>query len=552
MNRPEERPDQPDSGREVAPHAAGRSVTGAERSSLGADVSDGAGGYSRQQPMLCISEATKSFSGVQVLHGVSLCIQPGEIRALLGANGSGKSTLIKILSGFHDGDAPTRIEVAGTVMKHPEWEAHRLGLRFVHQDRALSPHLNAVDNLAINNGYPRTRLGTISWASARSRADSIIRVLGYDFDVTRPVAGLTPVQQTGVAIARAIQGGSADARVLVLDEPTAGMPAAECKTIYAAIHRLAAEGLGVLFVSHNLAEVMEHADSVTVLRDGFCVADTSVAALTRGELVTLILGGQKSDIATTATSARSSTETWSLSVAGLKTPALQGISFRVRRGEVLGVTGGTGSGREEIIPALSGTLPGEGVVEICGRQVPLNRPHALCAAGLGTVPADRKSLGIFPGLTTGSNVTISSLSRVRRKTLLNRRLEREYVSKWLDALQVRPANPNGSITNLSGGNQQRIIIARWMAAGVKVLAVDEPTQGVDVGAREKIYNALRDLAEAAGIVVASSDSEELARVCDRVIVLHDGEIVSELVGSQVVAAQIDRMVLGSVEVAEQK
>ena len=494
-------------------------------------------------PALDVAGLTKSFGPTRALHRASLTVAHGEVHALLGHNGSGKSTLIKILAGVHHPDGGT-VRVAGTPLPPGDGHAaHNAGLRFVHQDLAVVDSLNAVDNIGLGVGFARRKAGTISWPVARARAQAIIAELGHSFDVERPAGTLLPAERTCIAIARALQSQDVPAKVLILDEPTSAMPASEVTKFFAILGALRTRGLGIVFVTHHLDEVREIADQVTVLRDGSNVATVPARELTHAALVELILGSsaraEPAPVQAGDPRSPAPDSTPDLEVAGLRTGLVHGADFSVRRGEIVGIAGLSGSGREEVLPALAGGLPRHGSVRVGGREVPAGRPHRTAALGVGYVPADRVRNGLFPNLTVGSNLTIARLRQFTRAGLLRPSAELTDVRRWLAELQVQPDDPERGVTALSGGNQQKVLVARWLRVAPRVIILDEPSQGVDVGARVGIHWALRRAAEDTAVLIASSDADELATLCDRVIVLSRGRVVGELAGSALTAGEID-------------
>jgi ribose transport system ATP-binding protein len=484
----------------------------------------------------------KSFAGVLVLRDAS-------VHALVGHNGSGKSTLIKILAGFH---APDR-DVAGACFGRvfplgDHVAASRVGLRFVHQDLGLIDELGTVDNLALGPGFPVRSGGTIRWGEARRRSREIMASLGYQVDVTRPVGLLSASERTGVAIARALQSWSGDPAVVVLDEPTAAMPAPEVERLFGAIRRLREQGLGIVYVSHHLEEILALADDVTVLRNGRVAASRPVAGLTHGDLVTMVVGRDLAAAMHAAPAQPAAEQPAVLRVHDLETAGVHGVSFTVQTGEIVGLAGIAGSGREAVLPAIAGATGRRGAVHVNGNAVPPGRPRAAIRAGIGLVPADRRRAAVFPSFSATSNLTVSGVSRYARFGLLNHRAETADASRWLRDLGVTPPAAGAPILTLSGGNQQKIMVGRWLRCEPAVLALDEPTQGVDVGACQAVYASIRRAAGAGrGVLISSADSGELASLCHRVIVLIRGRVAAELAGPRLDAEQIDAISLGNLE-----
>lgn len=503
-------------------------------------------------PALELRGVRKSFAGVTVLHDVDLVVRPATIHALVGHNGSGKSTLIKALAGFHTPDDEVTASVFGTSFRLGDYtSAAHAGVRFVHQDLGLVDQLSTVDNLALGPGYPLHRGGTIRWREAAKRSARAMRSLGYDFDVTVPVSTLSAAERTGVAIARALESWSGQPKVIVLDEPTAAMPAPEAHRLHDTMLRLREQGLGIVLVSHHLDEVLKLSDDITVLRNGHVVATRSAEGLTHDELVSLIVGQELAKASRDQTSSNvSSTAKSVFEVSDLSTDGVRGLSFAVGAGEIVGIAGITGSGREHLLPAIAGAIDRAGDVRIAGTLVPPRSPRAAIRAGLGFVPADRRRAAVLPSFGAGANLTVSGMKQHVRLGLLNHRAERGEQQQWLEDLDVRPAQVGAPILTLSGGNQQKVMVGRWLRRLPTLLALDEPTQGVDIGARHTIYAAIHRAADAgAGVLVSSSDTEELVEICDRVLVLVNGHSVAELSGPMLAVGDLDALSLGESEVA---
>jgi ribose transport system ATP-binding protein len=495
--------------------------------------------------VLSVRGLSKTFTGTKVLDDVDFDVRAGEVHALVGQNGSGKSTLIKVLSGFHEPDPGAEMEIAGTPIAPNDAAASQAaGLRFVHQDLGLVGTLDTVENLALGRGYDTAFAGRIRWRAERREAVRRMRALGYDFDVRRPVAELAAAERTGIAIARALHEWE-QARVLVLDEPTAALPRHEVAVLFEAVRRVREKGLGVIYVSHRLDEVFDIGDRVTVLRDGRRVTTTSVQELDEERLVSLMVGGEKLKPPRTREAAGSEVV---LSAEGICGVVVDNVDLTVRAGEVVGIAGLTGSGREEILPLLFGTTPRHGDVTVGGRAV---APHPVAAkrAGMALVSADRHATGSVTSLTVRENCTLTDLRRLSRgPALLRRSEERREVAEWIAALDVRPPRPEALFASLSGGNQQKVVLAKWLRLEPVVLLLDEPTQGIDVHAKATIHALARDVAaKGSAIVIASSDDAELCNTCDRILVMRDGRLVGEVDGERSTPEEIARLELGGTQ-----
>jgi ribose transport system ATP-binding protein len=503
---------------------------------------------STAEALLEVRGLSKRFPGCRALDGFTLEVERGEVMALVGQNGCGKSTFIKVLSGYHQPDPGAEVLWEGQDVRLGEPTlAHRLGIHFVHQDLGLLDDLSAAENLAVGVGFTTSRTGLIRWREQRRRTAEALASLGYTFDVTTPVGRLGPSQRVGVAIARAMvrKAGADRLALLVLDEPTAAMPQSEVDTLFAVVRRLRDAGTSTLFVSHRLDEVFAVADRVTVVRDGRAVAVRTTTSLDQRELVELILGrppepAHDGDVVPTPGRSSPTRAAPGLSVRGLGGRHLRDLDLDLHAGEVLGVTGLTGSGREELAALLFGGRPRRaGTVEVDGRPIDRLTPAVAKRLGMALVPGDRRVAAVLPDANVRENLTLADLVPLRRRGLIRRRVERTEVASWLDRMQVRPRDGEAPILALSGGNQQKVLLARWLRRQPRILLLDEPTQGVDVGTKPEIYALLRRAAAGGtGVLVCSTDSEELVEVADRVVVLARGTVAAELRGP---ALTLDRL-----------
>jgi ribose transport system ATP-binding protein len=486
-----------------------------------------------------------SFGPQQVLHDVGLHVRAGEVHALVGHNGSGKSTMIKVLAGIHTPEPGAVVRVHGRPIPPSDPQAaYDAGLRFVHQDLGLVDSLDAVDNVLFGATYPRRRFRRIDWRAARSAVAALVDELGYRLDVRSPVARLSLADRTGVALARALYEPRGRARVVLFDETTAALPARGVDRLFDAIRRLVARGLGVVYISHRLEEIFRIADRVTVLRDGRVVAVESVAALSERRLIELMVGRglDRSNGRRAATSSRQAI----LRVRGLRSRRIRRADLDVHEGEIVGVAGLDGSGREDLAPALFGSIPRRGDVSVRRVPVPAGRPDLAIRFGIGLLPSDRLRNGLFHRMTVRENLTMPDMPVVFGRGPLDRRREAAIAVDWLERLDVRPRRPEVPVAALSGGNQQKLLLARWLRLKPQVLVLDEPTQGVDVGAVDRIYAMVRSSAdEGTSVVVCSSDADELALLCDRVVVFGAGEVRDELAGEELNRHAIDTAVLST-------
>jgi ABC-type sugar transport system ATPase subunit len=493
--------------------------------------------------LLRIRGLTKTFPGLRALDGVDLDVAAGEVVAVVGSNGSGKSTLVKILAGVYEpdpGGSVLTLDAEGR--PQPAHSAHE-GLHFIHQDLGLIPMLTTIENLDLGRSHGRRMVAPVHGRAEEAEARKLIARFGAHFDVRVPVSQLSAGERTIVAIARALDGWTRPQNVLVLDEPTAALHGDEVRTLFTAIRRVAEAGAGVIFVSHRLDEVMDIADRVVVLRDGKTVADVEASRIDHDELVRLIAGR---DIAAGVVRAGPTAEVL-LRVAGLAGATVKSIDFELRSGEILGVTGILGSGREHLARVLFGALPRtRGEVQLAGAPLPSDNPGRSIAAGVGFVSADRHQDGAVMNLSVRENLTLPRLRPFRRRLgRIDVRSERREASEWIGRVGLRPPSPERALGLFSGGNQQKVVLARWLRNKPKLLLLDEPTQGVDIGAKASIYELLAQAAASGtGVLVSSSDTKELALLCDRVLVMRDGAKVAVIDRSELSEDRMIRESLG--------
>jgi len=493
-------------------------------------------------PVLSARGFSKTFSGRTVLRGLDLDILPGEVHGLLGQNGSGKSTFIKILAGFHAPDDGARLEVAGRPVSLPldPREPHLLGLSFVHQDLGLVPEMTVVENLRV--GSYETGFGwRIRWRRERQRVREALRQFGLGHvSPDAEVGSLREVERALVAIVRALERLKAQTRgVLVLDEPTAYLPRDGVERLFAAVRTVAAAGFGVLFVTHRLEEVRALTDRVTILRDGQHVGTAATASLSERDLIERILGRSLGELYPNPHQVRGEV---ALSVRGVTGETVRGFSLDLHRGEVVGLTGLLGMGQEQVPHLVFGSQRARaGEVTVGGRTHDLSRlaPRRAIDLGVALLPANRLREGAAQQATVAENVTLPTLGAYFSRGLLRHRRERRAVAARLREFQVVPPEPGRVFAKLSGGNQQKALLAKWFATRPQVFLLHEPTQGVDIGAKQQIFGQIRDLAEAGGaVMIASVEYEDLAHLCDRVLVFRDGEVVAELRGDDLTEDRI--------------
>jgi ribose transport system ATP-binding protein len=495
---------------------------------------------------LDLRNLSKSFGGTQALRDVSLHVLPGEVHGLLGENGSGKSTLIKVLAGFHEPDSG-ELGIEGEPVPLPLaiGQFRELGMSFVHQDLGLVASLSVLENFRVGGlASSHSRFG-ISWRRERVRARETFARYGIRLDPSAPVSALKPVERALLAIVRAIEEIRSVDRgqgLLVLDEPTVFLPREGVERLFSLVKDVAAAGTSVLFVSHDLDEVREITDRVTVLRDGANVGTVVTTETSEQRFVELIIGRQLAALPDVQHEDLTKKQV-SVRVEHLSSASVSDVGFEMHEGEIVGLTGLIGSGFEEVPHLLFGARRAHrGRLSIHGVHIDVPRltPAAAVRAGLALIPADRTTDGTVATLSVEANVALSVIDRYHNGLYLDRRRMRRDAAALLQEFDVRPADPSMQYGALSGGNQQKALLAKWFQMDPRLLLLDEPTQGVDVGARHQIFELIRTAAKDRGmhVVCASSDYEQLAALCDRVLVFGRGRVWRALVGAEVTKDRI--------------
>lgn len=496
---------------------------------------------------------SKRFGGALALDNVALTVLPGEVHGLLGENGSGKSTLIKVLAGFHDPEPGAELEVGGQRVSLPLTPGafRDLGISFVHQDLALIPSLTVLENLRIGD-FAIHGWRHISWRSERRLARATFADYGVSLDPDATVASLRPVERALLAVVRAAceiretvreresAGGHGAGGLLVLDEPTVFLPKADTEHLFELVREVVTSGASVLFVSHDLDEVLEVTDRVTVLRDGRVHGTVVTAEVDPPTLVRMIIGRELESV---SHSSRGQVNGAPLAtVSDMSGDRIRPMSFEVRPGEVLGLTGLVGSGFEEIPYLMFGARPcTDGVLTIHGDEKDMTAltPLRAIEAGMALIPGDRQRDGSIPSLSVAENVTMQILDRYYHGLRLQRSEIIGRSRELMDVFDVRPSDPHLPYSSLSGGNQQKALLAKWLETEPQLLLLHEPTQGVDIGAREQIFKLIRSIVETGtAVVCASSDYEQLARICDRVLVVTRGDLSHTLSGDELTKERI--------------
>lgn len=482
--------------------------------------------------LLEMKQITKEFPGVKALDGVTFDLDAGEFHALVGENGAGKSTLMKVLSGVYPhGTYGGDIVVEGTVRRFATIrEAERAGIAIIFQELSLVKELTVGENIFL--GQEPSRFGVINWSELYRRASELLRDLHLQIDPRTPVGNLGIGQQQLVEIAKAL---SKEAKILVLDEPTAALTESEVATLFDILRKLKDRGVGMIYISHKLDEVFEMANRITVLRDGRTVGTNAAADLDKDKVISLMVGREVGDIFPTTSHEFGDTalEVRNLTAFDAENPSkkiVDGVSFSVRRGEVLGIAGLMGAGRSELLMSVFGAWAGktEGEVLVEGTAVRIKSPADAIRNGLGFVTEDRKRYGLLLEQTIVDNMTLAGLKQISGRFLTHRSREAVAARGAMQSLRVKANSPETVAGTLSGGNQQKVVLGKWLLTNPKVLFLDEPTRGIDVGAKQEIYAEINKLAkEGLAIVMVSSELPEVLGLADRVIVLHEGRLTGE-------------------------
>ena len=489
--------------------------------------------------LLEMRDIRKSFPGVQALRGVNLAIRAGEVHALIGENGAGKSTLMKILSGVHRMDAGeiwfdgAQADVGSTM------EATRMGVSVIYQELNQLPNLSVAENLFTGREKRRSRF-FLDQRETLAQAARYLEDVGLDVDPRTLCKDLSIAQRQMVEIAKAL---SVNARLIVMDEPTSSLTDREIDLLFGLVRRLKAQGVAVVFISHKLEEIFEISDRITVLRDGECVGTVDTADCTEDQLIQMMVG-------------RSLTALYpkrevplgevALRVEGLNAgPSVKDVSFYVREGEILGFAGLVGAGRSETMRAVFGVDPMEsGAITVLGKTLSHHSPSEAIASGIGLVPEDRKLQGLILGMTVRENTTLASMGETLVRGFVSRRKEEEISAGYVRRLDIRTPGVEQKAVNLYGGNQQKVVIAKWLATGSRILILDSPTRGIDVGAKKEIHELMGELtAQGVAVIMVSSELPEILGMCDRVMVMHEGRVRGELSRDEATQERIMELIL---------
>ena len=493
-----------------------------------------------QIPALRLEGIVKTFPGVRALDGVSFAVMPGEVHALMGENGAGKSTLMKVLGGIHQPDeGQIIVSEVPTVMTSP-LQAKSKGIVFIHQELSLAEELSVAENIYLGE-LPKKSFGRVDWSKLYAQTDAILAKLKVGFNAKTRVGDLSIANQQMVEIARAL---TVDAKAVIFDEPTASLTDAEKVVLFDVISDLKAQGVGIIYISHRMEEIFKMTDRISVLRDGQ-YRGTLVTAQTNEEEVTQLMIGRALDLSRNAST--HSLGDVALEVRGLSCGDLfQDVSFQVRCGEVLGFYGLVGAGRTEIAETLFGLRdPSAGTILLDGEEIRLKSPADAISKGISLVPEDRKGQGLVLGMNCRDNMTLPQVSDLKAGPFVAEGAEIAIFDQYRDKLDIRTPGWKQLVGNLSGGNQQKIVIGKWLSMHPKVLIVDEPTRGIDVGSKSEIHNLIRELAaQGYAVIVISSEMPEVLHVSDRIVAMYSGRVMRTFTSEEVTEDNLIQAISG--------
>jgi rhamnose transport system ATP-binding protein len=499
----------------------------------------------RVAPILELRDGAKSYGAVRALRDGNLSLRPGEVRALIGENGAGKSTLVKVLGGVVRRDAGDMLVDGESVDFHSPHDARDAGLAVIYQEPTLFPDLSVSENVVM--GYhPIGALKRIDRGAMRERVQGLLDRLGVRLDAERPVRGLSIADQQIVEIAKAL---SFDARVLIMDEPTAALSGPEVERLFSVVRTLREQGAAVLFITHRLDEVFAICDTVTVMRDGAVVHDAQIAQMTPDDMVRRMVGRELSTLfpKQDAQTGEVVLEVHRLTREGV----FFDVSFDVRAGEIVALAGLVGAGRSEVARGIFGIdRVDAGHVEVAGRRLPRGKPDEAMRAGIGFVPEDRRQQGLVMDLSIARNTALTRLRALARSGLIRSSAEKHLAREWGARLQLKFHRLEDDVGTLSGGNQQKVVLAKWLATSPKVLIVDEPTRGIDVGTKAEVHRLMSELAgDGLAVLMISSELPEVLGMADRVLVMHEGRLTGELSRAEADEESVIRLATGTVEEA---
>lgn len=493
-----------------------------------------------EQKILKIEHITKGFHGIPVLQDISFDIKKGEIHALMGENGAGKSTFIKILTGIYGRDGGRILFDEKECHFNNALDAQNAGISTIYQELNMIPYLTVSENIFLGR-YPHNAMG-IDWKNMHKDAQKMIDDLGIDIDVGRKLNEYGTAKQQIISIIRAI---SLDCKVIVMDEPTSSLDAHEVSILFGIMDQLKSKGITILFVSHRLSEIYETCDRLTILKDGCCQGTYEISEISELELVKKMIGNKSLEKRIDRKRKDLSKESIVLEARNMKrAPYVNDISFHVKRGEILGLAGLLGAGRTELVRLIFGCDQNDsGEIWIDGKQETIHTPEDAVKKGLAFCTENRREEGIFPFVSVKNNIAVCSLKELTNGLFINNSKRAQMADEYVSRLSIKLLSAEQMIKNLSGGNQQKVLLARWMATKPRLIILDEPTRGIDVGAKGEIEKIVRELSDSGiSILYISSEIQELIRNCDRIMVLREGSVWGELEGSQITEINIMKLI----------
>ncbi|WP_038100474.1 sugar ABC transporter ATP-binding protein [Vagococcus lutrae] len=484
----------------------------------------------------------KAFGANRVLEGVDFELLPGEIHALMGENGAGKSTLMNILTGLHKRDAGTIVIDGQETYYDSTKEAELAGVSFIHQEINAIGEMSVIDNLFLNR-EKRTKLGLLDYRAMEKEAQAVFEQLNIKIDLYQEMGELSVGQQQMIEIAKSLM---TNAQVIIMDEPTAALTNREIRVLFDVMHKLKAQGVSIVYISHRMEEIFEMCDRITVMRDGISVSTRQIAETQMEQVVREMVGREIGDFYPEKTSEIGEVrfEVENLALDGV----FEDISFNVRSGEILGFSGLMGAGRTEIMRTIFGLLPkSRGTIRLEGKELTIKSPEEAIRQGIGFLTEDRKDEGLILDFSIRDNVLLPSVGEFSKVGLLNDKLIDDFVELLVERLTVKTASVEDPASSLSGGNQQKVVLAKWLGIGPKVLILDEPTRGVDVGAKREIYLLINELAErGVAIIMISSDLPEVLSISDRIMVVREGRLIGEVAKAEATQERVMQLATGGI------
>lgn len=485
---------------------------------------------------------TKRFPGVTALKGANLALRPAEVHCLLGENGAGKSTLMKILAGAQPLDEGDILIDGEPVVIESPLHAQELGISMIYQEFNLSPYLSVAENIFLGREPLRGRTPFVDWKQMYCDAEEVLERIRVKMDVRRPVHELSIAQQQMVEIAKAL---SVNARIIVMDEPSATLTDHELEALFALIKTLKHQGIALVYISHRLEEVFEVGSRATIMRDGEHINTSELCDLTRESIIKMMVGRELTEEFPKEVFTRGEER---LRVEGLcRRGVFSDVSFSLHTGEIVGLTGLVGAGRTEVARAIFGADPIDGgQIHLHGKPATISSPRDAIRQGIGLLTEDRKGQGLVLGMSVAENTTLANLKALSGRFLMNRGKERSITQGYIDELRIKTPGAGQMVQNLSGGNQQKVVLAKWLFTQSRVLIFDEPTRGIDVGAKVEIYKLMNELVrQGVAILVISSELPEIIGMCDRVLVMHEGRIAGEVSGEDTTQERIMELATGA-------